>query len=247
MTNNSAQLQATELTPFQSALQSMTVGDVWARPGLSRKDRRWITLTSVAYAASPGPLEQQVYEAFSSGDISVEEMREFALHFGVYCGSPKGSYLEGVVSRQAAMFARANSLSTAPLPALPIEDLGTGDWNARLDEGAREFAEVNLIGAPVGNTPFLHVAVLGHIFGHVWQRQGLARRDRRVITLTVNGLEGTPTPVRTHVAGALKSGDLTKLEIDELVLHFTAYNGFAKGKTLNDEAEVVWAQIAAQS
>lgn len=78
-------------TPFQSALRDFVFGAVWSRPGLSRRDRRWVTLTCVAAADSPAPIDDHVYGALASGDIDIEAMLEFVLHFAVYCGWPKAS------------------------------------------------------------------------------------------------------------------------------------------------------------
>ena len=48
-------------------------------------------------------------------------------------------------------------------------------------------------------------------------------------------------PLKSHVTSALHSGDLTKEEMDEIVLHFSAYYGFAKGEALSETAEAAWA------
>ena len=39
----------------------------------------------------------------------------------------------------------------------------------------------------------------------------------------------------------MHSGDITKPEMDELALHFSAYYGFAKGQALSEMAEQAWA------
>ena len=65
--------------------------EIWSRPGLSRRDRRFVTLACVAAADSDVPLEQHVYAALRSGDVSITEMRETVLHFAVYAGWPKAS------------------------------------------------------------------------------------------------------------------------------------------------------------
>ena len=67
-----------------------------AAPGLSRRDRRWVTLTCVAAADSLQPIDDHVYAALNSGDIYLEEMLEFILQFAVYCGWPKASHFERV-------------------------------------------------------------------------------------------------------------------------------------------------------
>ncbi|MDH6484056.1 carboxymuconolactone decarboxylase family protein [Streptomyces sp. SAI-127] len=87
-------------TPFGRASRDFLYGQVWSRPGLSRRDRRFVTLTCVAAADAPEPIEEQVRAALASGDISLDEMLELVLHFAVYCGWPKASHLEGAIARQ---------------------------------------------------------------------------------------------------------------------------------------------------
>ncbi len=50
-------------------------GELWSRPGLSRLDRRWITLACVGAAAVHIPIEQHLYAALASGDSSREASR----------------------------------------------------------------------------------------------------------------------------------------------------------------------------
>src|SRR3974377_299284 len=87
-------------TPFAVATRDFLFGGVWSRPGLSRRDRRWVALPCVAAADSPAPIDAQVYAALNSGDIELEEMLEFVLHFAVYCGWPKGSHVEMVIAQE---------------------------------------------------------------------------------------------------------------------------------------------------
>ena len=56
-----------------------------------------VTLTCVAAADAPEPIDEHVYAALAGGDIEREAMLEFVLHFAVYCGWPKASHLEGVI------------------------------------------------------------------------------------------------------------------------------------------------------
>ncbi len=69
-------------------------GELWDRPGLSRRDRRFITLACVAAAAVEEAVQQHVYAALASGDISREEFQEVVLHFAYYAGWPRASALE---------------------------------------------------------------------------------------------------------------------------------------------------------
>ncbi|MFJ9173980.1 carboxymuconolactone decarboxylase family protein [Streptomyces sp. NPDC102360] len=228
-------------TPFGRASQHFLNEQVWSRPGLSRRDRRWVTLTCVAAADAPEPIEEQVHAALAGGDISLEEMLEFVLHFAVYCGWPKASHLEGAIGRQWDRIHRERGEETPPWPELANDTLGPTDAEKRLERGVQEFVDVNLVPAPPATSPYRHAGILSFVFGHVWQRPGLARRDRRIVTVACVALDDSPTPLRSHVTAALHSGDVTKVEMDEIVLQFAAYYGFAKGDALADAVETAWA------
>ncbi|MBL7502727.1 carboxymuconolactone decarboxylase family protein [Frankia sp. CNm7] len=232
-------------TPYEAATRDFVFGEVWSRPGLSRRDRRWVALTCVAAADSPEPIDDHVYAALKSGDISLPEMLEFILHFAVYCGWPKASHVEMVIAKQSARISQENGQEPEPWPTLANETLGDNDWESRLERGVKEFVEVNLTPAPPATSPYRHAGILSFVFGHVWQRPGLTRRERRIITVACVAIDDSPTPLTTHVSSALHSGDLTKEEMDEIVLQFATYYGFAKGEALHDAAEAAWAKKSA--
>src|SRR4051794_37029749 len=83
------------MTPYlERGVVDSVFGELWNRPGLSRRDRRLITLACVGAAAVDVPIQQHVYAALESGDITREEMQEFVLHFAYYAGWPRASALE---------------------------------------------------------------------------------------------------------------------------------------------------------
>jgi 4-carboxymuconolactone decarboxylase len=229
-------------TPFQLALQEFVFGEVWSRPGLSRRDRRLVALTCVAAADSPEPISDNVYAALESGDIDLPAMLELVLHFAVYCGWPKASHLEMEVGLQWARIAAERGEEPTPWPVLSNSDLGPSDWDERTTRGIEEFIDVNLTQAPPATSPYRHAGILNFVFGHVWQRPGLTRRERRIITVACVALDDSPMPLNTHVASALHSGDITKEEMDEIVLQFSVYYGFAKGEALSAAVERAWAE-----
>ncbi|MFF0085962.1 carboxymuconolactone decarboxylase family protein [Streptomyces canus] len=71
---------------------------------------------------------------------------------------------------------------------------------------------------------------------------GLTLRERRIITVACVALDDSPVPLQSHVTAALHSGDIAKEEMDEIVLHFAAYYGFAKGEALADAVERAWSK-----
>ena len=133
-----------------------------------------------------------------------------------------------------------------PWPTRPNESLGPTDHEERLRQGEECFAEVNLWPAPPRDSPYFQAGILAFVFGHVWQRPQLNRTDRRLITIPCVGLSDAAMPIRSHVGSALGSGDISMAEMDEIVLHFSAYYGFAKGEVLNEAAAEAWAQITSE-
>ena len=66
--------------------------------------------------------------------------------------------------------------------------------------------------------------VTRHAWGAVWTRDGLDRRSRSIITLSVLTALGRENEIEMHVRGALRNG-LTPAEIGEVLLHTAIYAG----------------------
>lgn len=207
--------------------------EVWTRPGLSRRDRRFVTLACVAGADATPALEQHVYAALNSGDLTLTEMREAVLHFAVYAGWPKASQFNMVVDAQWERIARERGDAGPPPP--PLLPLATpSDPEARLAGGEAAFREINCLPfAPARDNPYSGAGILNFVFGEMWLRPGLGLKERRLITLACVGFQDAQYPIVSHVYAALKSGDVSFDEMDELALHFAAYYGWPKGSYLN--------------
>jgi 4-carboxymuconolactone decarboxylase len=63
-----------------------------------------------------------------------------------------------------------------------------------------------------------------YAWGSVWTREGLDRRSRSIITLSVLTALGRENEIEMHVRGALRNG-LTPAEIGEVLLHTAIYAG----------------------
>jgi 4-carboxymuconolactone decarboxylase len=70
----------------------------------------------------------------------------------------------------------------------------------------------------------LQEMVTRHCFGEVWQRPGLDRRTRSMLTLAMLISNGRFTQFAAHVHGAIANG-VTELELRELILHSQLYCG----------------------
>ena len=103
---------------------------------------------------------------------------------------------------------------------------------ARTETGRRRYREVMVSDAPPPMTPYLEHGVVDSVFGELWNRPGLARRDRRFITLACVGAAAVDVPIEQHVYAALASGDISREEMQEFVLHFAYYAGWPRASTL---------------
>lgn len=75
---------------------------------------------------------------------------------------------------------------------------------------------------------------VGELFGTVWNRPGLSVRDRRLLVLGVCASLGRADLVETHARGALRSGDLTAEQLEEMVIHLAYYVGWPNMTKIHD-------------
>jgi 4-carboxymuconolactone decarboxylase len=220
---------------------------VWTRNGLGSRERRLVAIACVGFACTAEPIIEQVHAALESGEFTVDEMLEVVLHFAVYCGWPKASNLEMYVRQTWARIQEERGEGPTPLPLRPtdVTELGPDDWEARISRGEEEFRVVNLVSAPGRDSPYQHAGILNFVFGHVWQRPGLGRRDRRFLTVACVGVDEAPIPILSHVGSALGSGDITKPEMDELIVTFRAYDNDARADALQAAVETPWPPVVA--
>lgn len=104
--------------------------------------------------------------------------------------------------------------------------------NAKFDTGMKARREVlgdayvdrSLSNATEFTAP-LQVLVTENCWGAVWSREGLDRRTRSLVTVSMLIALRATDELKTHVLGALRNG-CTVEEIREVLLHSSAYCGF---------------------
>lgn len=85
---------------FEAGINGFVFGEMWRRPGLDERSRRFITVVGVCDSAAYTPIHSHVYAAMKSGNATQAEMLEFVLHYAIHAGWPKASVAQGAVLEQ---------------------------------------------------------------------------------------------------------------------------------------------------
>lgn len=196
--------------PYLSELEgTLLFGDIWERPGLSRRDRSLVTVAVTQALYRTEELREYLGRALDNG-VTREEIAELMTHVTMYSGWPTGSN----ASRVAIDVYERRGLDFPP-PADPV----TLDVDLR---GRRP-------GYPA--IPYLSALTRTVLFDEsdgVWTRPGLSPRDRSMITISVGQALYATDQLRGHLGRALNNG-LTQEEIQEVITHVTFYAGWPTG------------------
>ncbi|MGD0291378.1 MAG: carboxymuconolactone decarboxylase family protein [Candidatus Binataceae bacterium] len=77
------------------------------------------------------------------------------------------------------------------------------------------------------------------LFGDVWERPGLSKRDRSLITVATLIALYRPEQLRGHLGRALANG-VTKDEISEIITHLAFYSGWPTAMSAAGIAKAVF-------
>jgi 4-carboxymuconolactone decarboxylase len=222
---------------LESGVIGYVFGEMWRRGVLTPRDRRWITLSCVGAAGAITPIETHVYAALKSGDITYSEFDEFVLHFGTQAGWPKASVMQmyGMMNIYK-IFQESGAESGSELKphdfelwAEPVDDTG------RRERGAAAYEQIHGAPPPPASTAFQGRARLDYLYGEMWTRQRyLTRRDRRIISICSAASNTIDEEVSAHLRAALTLGDMTRPELEELVVHFAVYLGWNLARRVDD-------------
>ena len=94
-------------SPFlQHGILNFVFAEMWCRPGLDQRSRRWLTLVGVCESCADTPIKSHIHAAMASGNCSADELHEFVLQYAIHAGWPKASRIQGEVYAMAAKFAK---------------------------------------------------------------------------------------------------------------------------------------------
>ena len=217
---------------YEAGVIGFVFGEMWPRPALARKDRRWVTLSCVAAAGVVIPIQTHVYAAINSGDCSLDEVDEFGLHVATQLGWPKGQNVNMYILQATAQLAEERGEDAVLPNVTPWAD--PADLAERVHRGRTAFEEIMLTVPPAGVTTFRELGYFAYLYGEVWIRPGLTLRERRIVSICCAAAVGSERELEMHLYAALASGDLSYVELQELVLHYAVYFGWMRGADLDD-------------
>lgn len=111
-------------------------------------------------------------------------------------------------------------------------EANSGSGDSRFDDGIQvrrevmgdDFVDAALERAAGSDGEELQKHVTATVWGSVWTREGLSRRDRSLLNIGMLVALRATEELRGHVRGGLNNG-LTREEITEAVIHSSGYCG----------------------
>jgi 4-carboxymuconolactone decarboxylase len=207
-------------TLLQSTWRDYIFAEVWTRPGLDRRSRLMIAMAGAAMSAgSPIPLENYIGGALRLKEFTVAELREAAVQMGVYGGWSRAVAFDDALTKVVEELG-LDEPGFDPIRANPW------DVETRHAEGKASYEQVMCAPAPRPETAFFEGGIINFVFCEMWTRPGLDERARRWITLVGVANSAARTPIRSHVYGAMKSGNATSDEMLEFVLQYALHSGW---------------------
>ena len=106
---------------------------------------------------------------------------------------------------------------------MSIEDRKAGEIIRREVMGTAH-VDASLGNATDFDTP-LQEAAMEHVWGGVWNRDGLDRKTRSIVTVSMLVALQAHGELKGHVRGALQNG-VSQEELREIIMHAAAYCGY---------------------
>ena len=207
----------------------VVMGDVWARPQLSRRDRSLIVISVLATIGSTEELSLHTQVGLKNG-LTRTEIEELVLHVAAYAGFPMAMQASRVVTDR---FCQIDGVDRLP-ERTGAEDLDDAERRLRAHDvrksltGGRCADDVDADYAAMVE----HLGDVGMIayhwaFGDLWSRDELNRRDRSLIVIAILTVLSRIDELAFHVPAGLNHG-LSREEIEEIMVQMTIYGGIPR-------------------
>ena len=207
----------------------VVMGDVWARPQLSRRDRSLIVISVLATIGSTEELSLHTQVGLNNG-LTRTEIEELVLHVAAYAGFPMAMQASRVVTDR---FCQIDGVDRLP-ERTGAEDLDDAERRLRAHDVRKSLTGGRC--AADGDAGYAamveHLGDVGMIayhwaFGDLWSRDELNRRDRSLIVIAILTVLSRIDELAFHVPAGLNHG-LSREEIEEIMVQMTIYGGIPR-------------------
>jgi 4-carboxymuconolactone decarboxylase len=213
-------------TPWEESIRDFVYAEVWNRPGLDLRSRFLIGIAGAALCRFPQSTIDGIAEgALRTGELTLAELREAALHLAVYGGWGTGDLVDKAATRAAEKL----GLPSAKRPPIRAE---AWDPDERTATGQQEFINAMTFPGGPSSNPFQE-AINNFVFGEMWPREGLDQRSRRWLTLVGVAESRAEIPIKSHFHAAMASGNCTPDEMKEFVLAYGLCAGWPKASAVS--------------
>lgn len=193
--------------------EKFVIGDLWKRPGLSRRDRSIVTVAALIARDQNVELPHYLALALDNG-VKPSEISEIITHLAFYTGWANA--MDAIPAARDVFRSRnigADQLPPAAGPQLPLDEAAEKQRATRVDE---QFGQI---------TPSLVQYTTDVLFRDLWLRPALAPRDRSLVTVSALIATGQVAQITYHLNRAMDNG-LTREEAGEVLGHLAFYAGW---------------------
>jgi 4-carboxymuconolactone decarboxylase len=208
------------LGPLGSFVVDFALGDVWTRPGLSRRDRSLVVIAILTTLNQLNQLRGHVRGGINHGLTRVE-IEEICVQLAGYAGFPRAIDAMTTVHSALAEMQGVDRLEPSP----PAERKDDEQRSADARETMSRLTENQPSGAMGVDMGSFSGSAGRFAFGELWARTELSRRERSLVVCATLTTQDKPTELRFHLQGALNHG-VTADELEELLVTVIAYVGF---------------------
>lgn len=213
----------THFVPNYADLRAeLAFGAVWNRPGLALPDRMIASLAALCSVQRLNHLRRHIIAALDMG-LTPRTIVEIFIQCGIYCGLPASEDAMAVAEEVYA--ARSIMLQPEPPRDDPIDELERRG-RALLESFHGERAYGGYASPDNKVTQALYPVAIRYGYGEIWDRPGLDRRQRALITVAAFTALKLESQVQKFGRSALNAG-LSKTEIIETVIQTGPYSGLA--------------------